>query len=181
MESAILTAIALLSFVMWRIVFAILLRGAPGAIAAPPSHNANLTRRGLRLFGLPLADPFLDNDREPGFGRIDFAQAESRADMYLHRVIALTGATQKGATYFLDVGKTRFEVSDRFIRRLRDSSDPKAKPEETCFYCTFRGIPQAEQIAAALLHLRNNPGLFEKWAEKDRAYKADGHLFRRML
>jgi hypothetical protein len=97
--------------------------------------------------------------------------------MYLRRVIALTGATQNGNSYILDVGTIQFKVRDRFIRRLRDNDDPQG--EETCFGPAFQGMPKAERIATALLQLRNNPGLFEKWAKKDSAFKADGQLFRR--
>lgn len=99
--------------------------------------------------------------------------------MYLDRVIALTGAMQKGDSYFMDVGTTRFQVRDRFIRRVRDSGDPKWGYEETCFYPAFQDMPQTEQIATALLQLRSNPGLFEKWAKKDIAFKANGQLFHR--
>jgi hypothetical protein len=179
MESAILTVIAVLSFTVWRFVFTALRRRIPaGAIAGPRGENGNLALQGRRLWGLPSVELILESGWEAGFNRAGIAQAESRADMYLHRVIALTGATQEGNSYFLDVGTIRFEVGDRFIKRLRDSSDPKGKYEETCFYSTLRGVPRAELIAAALLQLRNNPGLFEKWAEKDRAFKADGQPFR---
>ena len=99
--------------------------------------------------------------------------------MYLDRVIAITGAAQKGNSYFMNVGATRFQVSDRFIRHVRDSGDPKWGYEETCFYPAFQDMPQAEQIATALLQLRSNPGLFEKWAKKDIAFKADGQPFNR--
>jgi hypothetical protein len=97
--------------------------------------------------------------------------------MYLRRVLALTGAAQNGNSYFLDVGTIRFQVWDRFIARLPDSDDPKG--EETCFGPAFQSMPRAERIATALLQLHNNPGLFEKWAKKDSAFKADGQPFRR--
>jgi len=39
-------------------------------------------------------------------------------------------------------------------------------------------MPKAEQIAAALLKLRNNPALFDRWArQRDLAFKADGQVF----
>jgi hypothetical protein len=180
MESAILTVIAVFSFVIWRFVFAVLIlkqRRSPDAIAA--LQEENIARLRLCPWALPCVEIITSGWSSVSY-RTSFAQAESRADMYLHRVIALTGATQKGNSYFLNVGTTRFEVGDRFIRRLRDSGDGESSYEETCFYSTFRGIPKAEQIAAALLQLRNNPGLFEKWAEKDRAFKADGQAFGRV-
>jgi len=100
---------------------------------------------------------------------------EDRAKTYLQRIVALTGATQMRNSYVLDVGTTRFTVRDRYIGRLRDTTDPKCVYRETCFYSAQREIPRAEQIAAALLQLKNNPALFEKWfAQSGLLVKADG-------
>jgi hypothetical protein len=39
-------------------------------------------------------------------------------------------------------------------------------------------MPKAEQIAAVLLQLRNNPALFDKWAlQKEITFKADGQVY----
>jgi hypothetical protein len=39
-------------------------------------------------------------------------------------------------------------------------------------------MPKAEQIATALLQLKNNPALFDGWAaQKSIALKADGRVF----
>jgi hypothetical protein len=85
-----------------------------------------------------------------------------------------------GSGYVLDVGTTRFEVRDRYVRRLRDLTDPKCTYEETCFYSAHKEMPKAEQIATALLQLRNNPALFDRWAHQCRlAFKADGQVFTR--
>jgi hypothetical protein len=41
-------------------------------------------------------------------------------------------------------------------------------------------MPKVEEIATALLHLSNNPGLFDKWAlQNGVAFKADGRVFDR--
>src|SRR2546429_4957567 len=64
------------------------------------------------------------------------------------------------------VGTTRFEVRDRYFRRLRDLTDPKCAYEETCFYSAHKEMPKAEQIATALLQLRNNPAFFDGWAHQ---------------
>jgi hypothetical protein len=40
-------------------------------------------------------------------------------------------------------------------------------------------MPKAEQIATALLQLRNNPALFDRWAAQSGAFKADGQVFTR--
>jgi hypothetical protein len=103
-----------------------------------------------------------------------------RAKTYLCRIVALTGATQMGNGYVLDVGKMRFHVRDRYVRRLRDMTDPECAYEETCFYPVHKGMPKAEEIATALLQLTNNPALFDKWAvQNGLAFKADGQVFTR--
>jgi len=39
-------------------------------------------------------------------------------------------------------------------------------------------MPKAEQIATALLQLKNNPALFDEWAaQKSLTFKADGQIF----
>ena len=174
MERAIpiLIVIALSAMFMWRVVFMLL---------EPVSTPLLLHRKdelGKRR-GSHWLLPSMNLTAGSGWRPINLLQAKGRADMYLHRVIALTGATQKGNRYLLDVGTTRFELSDRFIGRLRESGDPKGNYEETCFYPAFQGMPKAEQIATALLQLRNNPDLFEKWVKKDMAFKADGQPFHR--
>src|SRR5258708_7376107 len=91
---------------------------------------------------------------------------------------ALTGATQMGNAYELTVGNTRFHVRYRFVRRLRDVTDPQGAYEETCFYPAKKEMPKSEHIATALLQLRNNPALFDRWAAQSGAFKADGQAFR---
>jgi hypothetical protein len=94
----------------------------------------------------------------------------------VRRIVALTGATQ----IVLDVGTTRFEVRDRYVRRLRDLIDPKCACEQTWFYTAHKEMPKAEQIATALLQLKNNPALFDGWAAQNHpAFKADGQVFTR--
>lgn len=93
----------------------------------------------------------------------------------MRRIVALTGAKQVGNSYVLDVGTTRFSVRDRYVGRLREATDPKCMYRETCFYSAQREMPKAEQIAAALLQLKNNPALFDKWvAQSGLMFKADG-------
>ena len=72
----------------------------------------------------------------------------------------------------------RFHVGDRYVRRLRDTTDPECAFEETCFYPVHKGMPKAEEIATALLQLTNNPGLFDRWAAQNGAFEADGQAFR---
>jgi len=105
---------------------------------------------------------------------------EERARVYLHRILALTGATQVENAYVLNVGKVQFQLRNRFVRRLQNPEDPRAGLEETCFYLVHNGMPKAEEIATALLQLSSNPALFDKWALKNGvAFKADGQMFKR--
>jgi len=104
-----------------------------------------------------------------------------RAKQYLRRIVALTGATQQDDTYVLDVGEMRFQLSHRYVKRLRDTTDPECAFEETCFYPVHKGMPKAEEIATALLELMNNPALFDKWAAQSGPFRADGQAFRPAL
>ena len=111
------------------------------------------------------------------------ADAEDRAEAYLSRIIELTGATQMGRHYcVLDVGNTRFEVHDSYVSRapIMAGSTAAAKPAAggTCFYIPNYYMPVSEKIATALLQLKNNPALFDRWAAQNGTFKPDGKLFR---
>jgi hypothetical protein len=102
----------------------------------------------------------------------------NQAQSYLLRVVALTNATEVADGYLLNVGTNTFHVRDRYVRRLRGGKDAKSRYEETCFFVPNQGLPSAEQIATALLMLKNDPTLFDKWAVKDgESFKADGQIF----
>lgn len=181
MESPIPTLIVLLALIVWIFVFAglepRLLHRESSAVS---QENGGVRNQRLLRLQLPCAEFIAGTGWGPGSYRIDLIQAENRAETYLRSVAALIGATPKGNGYLLNVGTTRFQVHDKYVRRLRDMSDPRAGYDETCFYTAFQGMPRAEQIASALLQLRNNPELFDKWAKKDLAFKADGQLFGRL-
>ena len=105
---------------------------------------------------------------------------EQRAEAFLQRILTLTGAKKVDGAYLLNVGTVQFQLRDRFIRRLQNPNDPKSPYEETCFYLVHNGMPKVEEIATALLHLTNNPALFDKWAlQNGVAFKADGKVFDR--
>jgi len=181
MESAILTVIALLALIAWRLVFAGLQpRQVRAENAALDQENGGVREQRLLRRQLPYAEVIAGTGWGPGSYRIDLIQAENRAETYLRSVAARIGAAPKGNGYLLNVGTTRFQVHDRYVRRLREMSDPRAGYDETCFYTAFQGMPKAEQIASALLQLRNNPALFDKWAGKDLAFKPDGQRFARV-
>ena len=69
-------------------------------------------------------------------------------------------------------------MRDRYVTRLRGGKDAKSHHEHTCFFVPNQEMPSAEQIATALLVLKNDPTLFDKWAVKDgESFKADGQIF----
>src|SRR5580704_12545206 len=85
-----------------------------------------------------------------------------------------------GGSYALQVGTTRFQVRDRYVRRVQDVTNPKCAYEEACFYPAHKEMPKAEQIATALLQLKNNPALFDGWVARNHvAFKANGEVFTR--
>lgn len=186
MASAILSVLVLallfgvILLLKWRFVFSDL-RRRELAQAVAPQAQANRTYAyglhmlgpaGLSLFGgRPLANNSASTAR---------ATREQRAEAFLQRILALTGAKKADGAYVLNVGKVQFQIRDRFIRRLQNPKDPKSPYEETCFYLVHNGMPKVEEIATALLHLSNNPGLFDKWAlQNGVAFKADGKVFDR--
>jgi hypothetical protein len=177
MASAILSVIAFLALVVWRFVFAGSHRKPlVGAIAR--QRHSNLLEEGLHILELGGVAVIADGPLENSADDLDRLDRKDRAKRYLQRIAALTGATQSDDAYVLDVGKMRFHVSHRYVKRLRDTTDPECAYEETCFYPVHKGMPKAEEIATALLQLTNNPELFDCWAAQSGAFKADGQAFR---
>ena len=96
-----------------------------------------------------------------------------RAAKYLER-IALTGAKQVcGECYRLTVGRRHFLVDSKFVHVM------SLRSESTCFsVAADPDIPSAEVVASALLQLKNNTELFEKWREwPTQTFKANGKMF----
>ena len=178
MAPVILSVIAFLALIGWRFVLADLWRGLLVREIDAPQRRHNgflhqrphiLDRAGVRILAGNLAN---------GSDGVDPVGRKYRAQRYLRRIVALTGATPMGSGYALDVGTARFQVRDRYVRRLWDMTDPQCAYEETCFYSVDESIPKAEQIATALLLLKNNPALFGRWAVQNGvAFKADGQVF----
>jgi hypothetical protein len=179
MAPAILSVIAFLALVVWRFVFAgAHRRPLVRAIARQRQRHSSLSAEGLRISELGGAAVIADNqfvNNSDGLHRLD---RKDRAKRYLQRIAALTGATQVNDAYVLDVGTMQFHVRDRYVRRVRDTTAPECASQETCFYPVHKGMPKAEEIATALLQLRSNPALFERWAAQNGAFKADGQAFR---
>ncbi len=169
--------IAFLVLMVWRFVFTGL-RRRPLAreIARPQQRHNNVLEQGVHTDQTSVAVIAAN-----GPSRVDPIGRKDRAKTYLRRIVALTGATRMGNGYVLEIGTTRFHVWDRYVRRLRDSTVPQCPYEETCFYSPNKGMPKAEEIATALLQLKNNPALFDKWATRNGlAFKADGQVFGRV-
>jgi len=178
MVSATLSLTAFFALIAWRFVFTGL-RHRPLAreIAAPQQQHTNVLEQGLHILDLARVAVIPDYRFENGSDGVRPIAPKDRAKTYLRRIVALTGATQMGNGYDINVGTTRFHVRDRYVTRMRDVTDPKCAYEETCFYSADKSMPKAEQIAAALLQLKNNPALFDRWAAQSGAFKADGQAF----
>jgi hypothetical protein len=180
MSPANLSLIALLSLIVWRLVFAGLHRRLlVKTTDQQQQRRANILAQGFHALDLARAAVIPDNRLENGSDAVPVTP-QDRAKTYLRRIAALTGATQIDDAYVLDIGKMRFHVRDRYVGRLRDVSNLECGYEETCFYPVHKGMPKAEEIATALLQLTNNPALFDKWAvQNGLAFKADGQVFTR--
>jgi len=160
----------LVAFIVWRFVFeALRHRQLVQGMAAPRRENRFLGRVGV----IAIEGGHFDD----GSQRAAPFEVTGHAQTYLSRIVALTGATQSGSTFILDVGTTRFYVRDRHVKRLRNVIDPICEYEETCFNVPTGSIPAAEQIASVLLALKNNPALFDPWAAQIGAVKANGQEF----
>jgi hypothetical protein len=168
MAPAILFVIVLLTIIVWRLAFASLHRPFVRETAAPENQHNNIVEQGLRILA--------GNDSDGG----SCNAGERPAETYLRRIVALTGATQRGSSYILNVGKARFHVRDRNVKRIPDGADPTWARWETCFHPAHQDMAAEEQIATVLLQLKSNPWLFDSWAVKrELAFKADGQMFNR--
>src|SRR5258708_19310344 len=126
MAPAILSVIAFLALAVWRFVFAgprrrPLLR----AIALKRQRHSNLLAEGPRISGLGGAAVIADRPLENSADDLDRLDRKDRAKGYLKRIAALTGATQVDDAYVLDVGKTRFHVRHKYVKRLRTTTNPQ--------------------------------------------------------
>ena len=98
-----------------------------------------------------------------------------RATKYLKRIAVLTGAKRVcGESYRLTAGRMHFLVDSKFVRVI------SYRGKSTCFsVAADPDIPSAEVVASALLQLKNNARLFEKWRElQGYTFKANGKMFR---
>ena len=185
MASAILAVVVLALLIgatvvlRWRLLGAEFRRRDLGRVGVVQGQTNRVRSYGLHVFGQQSLSLF-GGHRSNGSAFASQISKEQRAEAFLQRILALTGAKKVDGSYVLNVGTVQFQVRDRFIRRLQNPSDPKSPYEETCFYLVHNGMPKVEEIATALLHLSNNPALFDKWAlQNGVAFKADGRVFDR--
>ena len=179
MRSVVLLLVMILALMVWRSVLSVLHRRQVLS-AGPHRHDDDALQRRFRILERACMAVIAENGFDTGSDKACLSDGGSRAKTYLHRIVALTDGTQTDEGCLFDVGKTRFHVRDRYVRRLRDGTNPKCSYDETCFYCIHKGMPKAEEIASAVLQLKNNPRLFDKWAAQNgRAFKANGQVFTR--
>jgi hypothetical protein len=178
MAPAILSAIALLALIVWRFAFTghqreLVVR----EIGALRRQDNSFLEQGRHIL-VRAAEVMVGSDRfEHASDGVDSAGWKDDPKAYLLRIVAIIGATKMGSGYALDVGITRFQVCGSYVRRVQDVNNPQCGYEETCFYTADKSMPKAEQIATALLQLKNNPALFDRWAAQCGAFKADGQPF----
>ena len=171
-------ALATLFVILRRLVFTSRHRSLARETVTREQRHDNILERGLHILGQAGLAVISANHFENGSDRGNSNTEEERAETYLHRIVALTGAKKMGSSYVLNVGKARFHVRDRFVTRMPEG-DPRWARRETCFHPAHQGMA-AEQIATVLLELKNNPGLFDSWAyNREQAFKADGQTFNR--
>lgn len=180
MPNVILLLFMILALMLWRSMLAFMHRRDVRRETRFRTHRGNALQPRVRILERASARRIAQAGLHMASDEIRQSDRSRRARTYLRRIAALTGATQTDEAYILDVGKTRFYVRDRYVRRLRDATNPECGYDETCFYCFNRTIPRAEEIASVLLQLKNDPHLFDKWARQHGlAFKANGEVFTR--
>jgi hypothetical protein len=142
------------------------------------ANRARLDRLGRRLLSALRAGATIRREWT-GFVQSIRLQLHwnKRAQAYLMRIVELTGAKKIDGCYMLDTGGTQFYVSDRQVRRAEKNGRALLARTQTCFYIPQQTMPAEEKIATVLLHLKNNPALFELWARQCGTFKADGEMF----
>lgn len=180
MPNVILLLVMILALMLWRSMLAVMHRRDVLRETRLRTHPGNALPPRFRTLERAPVRGITEERILRGSDQIRLSDRSRRARTYLRRIAALTGATQTDEAYVLDVGKTRFYVRDRYVRRLRDATNPECGYDETCFYCLNKTMPRAEEIASVLLQLKNDPRLFDKWARQHGlAFKANGEVFTR--
>jgi hypothetical protein len=174
-----LSLIFFLALLAWRLGFlGLRLRPLARAIGAR-EHAKSIIDPNLRFLWRSDTGAVANNILQNAWKGVHTGSKKERAERYLLRIVAITGAAPMGNGYVLDVGTTRFHVREGHVGRQRDMTDPGCALVETCFYLAQQSIPKAEQIATVLLQVASNPALFDKWAAQSGAFRADGQPFSR--
>jgi len=180
MPNVILLLFMILALMLWRSMLAVIHRRDVLRETGPRTRPRNAFQPRFRTLERTSPRRIAEEGFHMGSHETRLSDRSRRAKTYLRHIAALTGATQADEAYILDVGKTRFYVRDRYVRRLRDAANPESGYDETCFYCLNRTMPRAEEIATVLLQLKNDPRLFDMWARQHGlAFKANGEVFTR--
>jgi hypothetical protein len=87
-----------------------------GALPVMEEVKREAKRRNIELLIVPTARAIEVLEQRPDDSNavLHVTCGEERAEIYLRRIVALTGATQMGEGYVLNVGKTRFHVRPRY-------------------------------------------------------------------
>lgn len=83
--------------------------------------------------------------------------AHARADRNLAAVLKSTGAEYINGCCVLRVGGIRFRIQPNEIIRINEQN----QYEQTCYQSM--PMPRAEKMASAILLLKRDPSLFDKW------------------
>jgi hypothetical protein len=176
--------LSLLSFLLFLMLTLVFLELRQKNLAGPTGGKGqadSVLDPSLRVLSRSDAGSLAYSALQNGWKRVSTSGKKERAENYLRRIIALTGAAPLGNGYVLDIGATRFHVRAGRVGQLRDLNDPDCPYKETCFYLPNKDMPRAEQVASALLQLANNPSLFEKWAVQDGLkIRPNGQVFARV-
>lgn len=181
MPNVTLVLVIILALMLWRSVFAVLhRRNVLRETAGPRPHCDDTLQRRFQMLERAYTGVIAENGFDTGSDEVCPTDGSNRAETHLRRIVSLTGTKRMGNRFTLNVGKTIFHVRDRYVWRVPDSTNPECEANETCFYSAHKGIPKDEEIATALLQLKNNPALFDKWVRQNgQAFKADGQVFTR--
>ncbi len=92
----------------------------------------------------------------------EVSEAEQKAVWNLKQIAKLVGAEIHPEGALLRIGKDEFLVQVGNVRRMRRDGSFMGTVAFTCFMMQVR-VPHPEYIASALLLLKHDPEIFDKW------------------
>src|SRR5262245_34369917 len=120
---AYLSLIFFLALLAWRLGF-LGLRPRSLVKAIGARERANSIDPSLTFFWRLDPEAAANNISQSGWKDANKISKKERAERYLLRIVALTGAAPMGNGYVLDIGATRFHVREGRVGQLRDLNDP---------------------------------------------------------